>query len=81
MLAAWSNLRPEDADLKAALAAREANARDSGPAGVVVAGNLLACALALPQALPVSWTPIVEFALFVFCLIAFPRGMFAFARA
>jgi len=31
--------------------------------------------------MPVSWIPIVEFGLFVFCLIAFPRGIFAFSRA
>jgi hypothetical protein len=29
----------------------------------------------------VSWTPIIEFALFVATLIAFPRGIFAFSRA
>ena len=31
--------------------------------------------------MPVSWTPIIEFALFVVTLIAFPRGIFAFSRA
>lgn len=34
-------LRPDDAKLAAFRRAREANARDSGPAGIVVAGNLL----------------------------------------
>jgi hypothetical protein len=29
----------------------------------------------------VSWIPILEFALFILCLIAFPRGMFAFTKA
>ena len=31
--------------------------------------------------MPVSWIPIVEFGLFVFCLIAFPRGIFSFTKA
>lgn len=31
--------------------------------------------------IPVSWIPIVEFVLFVFCLIAFPRGIFSFTKA
>src|SRR5215510_7489796 len=52
------------------------------PAGALMGGVALGLVegLATPF-MPVSWTPIVEFALFVFCLIAFPRGMFAFARA
>jgi len=31
--------------------------------------------------MPVSWTPIIEFVLFVVVLILFPRGIFAFSRA
>jgi hypothetical protein len=31
--------------------------------------------------MPVSWTPIIEFALFVAVLILFPRGIFSFSRA
>jgi hypothetical protein len=31
--------------------------------------------------MPVSWTPIIEFALFVVVLVAFPRGIFALSRA
>ncbi len=39
--AALSRLRPDDDGWKAVLQARDTNARDSGPAGVLVAGNLL----------------------------------------
>jgi hypothetical protein len=28
----------------------------------------------------VNWIPILEFGLFVFCLIAFPRGIFALSK-
>jgi hypothetical protein len=31
--------------------------------------------------MPVSWTPIIEFALFVVVLVMFPRGLFSFSRA
>jgi len=31
--------------------------------------------------MPVSWTPVIEFALFVAVLILFPRGVFAFTRS
>ena len=51
------------------------------PAGALLGGIALGLleGLATPF-MPVSWIPIVEFVLFVFCLIAFPRGIFAFAR-
>ncbi len=49
------------------------------PAGALLGGIALGLieGLATPF-MPVSWIPIVEFGLFVFCLIAFPRGIFAF---
>ncbi|HET7365989.1 MAG TPA: branched-chain amino acid ABC transporter permease [Burkholderiales bacterium] len=52
------------------------------PTGALVAGLALGLfeGLATPF-MPVSWTPIIEFALFVATLIAFPRGIFAFSRA
>ena len=52
------------------------------PAGALLGGVALGLfeGLATPF-MPVSWTPVVEFVLFVFCLIAFPRGLFAFTRA
>jgi branched-chain amino acid transport system permease protein len=52
------------------------------PAGALIGGIALGLieGLATPF-MPVSWTPIVEFALFVATLIAFPRGIFAFSRA
>jgi branched-chain amino acid transport system permease protein len=52
------------------------------PAGALLGGIALGLVegLATPF-MPVSWTPIIEFALFVLVLIAFPRGIFAFARA
>jgi hypothetical protein len=31
--------------------------------------------------MPVSWTPIIEFALFVIVLVAYPRGIFALSRS
>ena len=31
--------------------------------------------------MPVSWTPIIEFVLFIAVLILFPRGIFAFSRS
>ena len=51
------------------------------PAGALLGGIALGLVegLATPF-MPVSWTPIIEFALFVLVLIAFPRGIFAFAR-
>jgi branched-subunit amino acid ABC-type transport system permease component len=52
------------------------------PAGALLGGVALGLieGLATPF-MPVSWIPIIEFGLFVLCLIAFPRGIFAFARA
>jgi branched-subunit amino acid ABC-type transport system permease component len=32
------------------------------------------------QFMPVSWTLVIEFVLFVLVLIIFPRGVFAFTR-
>jgi branched-subunit amino acid ABC-type transport system permease component len=52
------------------------------PAGALMGGVALGLVegLATPF-MPVSWIPIVEFVLFVFCLIAFPRGIFSFSKA
>jgi branched-subunit amino acid ABC-type transport system permease component len=52
------------------------------PAGALVGGIALGLVegLATPF-MPVSWTPIIEFALFVLTLVAFPRGIFALSRA
>ena len=52
------------------------------PTGALLGGIALGLieGLATPF-MPVSWIPIVEFGLFVFCLISFPRGIFAFSRA
>jgi branched-subunit amino acid ABC-type transport system permease component len=52
------------------------------PAGALVGGVALGLVegLATPF-MPVSWTPIIEFGLFVLVLIAFPRGVFAFTKA
>jgi len=52
------------------------------PAGALLGGVALGLieGLATPF-MPVSWIPIVEFGLFVFCLIAFPRGIFSFSKA
>ncbi len=52
------------------------------PAGALLGGVALGLfeGLATPF-MPVSWTPILEFVLFVVCLIAFPRGLFAFTKA
>jgi branched-chain amino acid transport system permease protein len=52
------------------------------PAGALLGGIALGLVegLATPF-MPVSWTPIVEFALFVVVLVAFPRGIFALSRA
>ena len=52
------------------------------PAGALLGGVALGLfeGLATPF-MPVSWIPILEFALFVLCLIAFPRGIFSFSRA
>jgi branched-chain amino acid transport system permease protein len=52
------------------------------PAGALLGGVALGLVegLATPF-MPVSWTPIIEFALFVVVLVAFPRGIFALSRA
>jgi branched-subunit amino acid ABC-type transport system permease component len=52
------------------------------PAGALLGGVALGLieGLATPF-MPVSWTPIIEFALFVLALVAFPRGIFALSRA
>lgn len=51
------------------------------PAGALIGGIALGLVegLATPF-MPVSWTPVLEFALFVIVLIAFPRGVFAFSK-
>jgi branched-chain amino acid transport system permease protein len=51
------------------------------PAGALLGGVALGLVegMATPF-MPVSFIPILEFGLFVFCLIAFPRGIFAFSR-
>src|SRR5579883_1682573 len=52
------------------------------PAGALLGGVALGLIEGLTTPfLPVSWIPVIEFGLFVLCLIAFPRGIFAFARA
>jgi len=52
------------------------------PAGALIGGIALGLieGLAAPF-MPVSWTLIIEFALFVVVLIMFPRGIFAFRRS
>jgi branched-subunit amino acid ABC-type transport system permease component len=52
------------------------------PAGALLGGIALGLVegLATPF-MPVSWTPIIEFGLFVLVLIAYPRGIFAFSRS
>ncbi|HUE19971.1 MAG TPA: branched-chain amino acid ABC transporter permease, partial [Stellaceae bacterium] len=49
------------------------------PAGALLGGIALGLVegLATPF-MPVSWTSIIEFALFIVVLIAFPRGLFSF---
>ena len=51
------------------------------PAGALAGGIALGLVegLATPF-MPVSYTPIIEFVLFVIVLIAFPRGIFAFSK-
>jgi branched-chain amino acid transport system permease protein len=52
------------------------------PAGALVGGVALGLieGLATPF-MPVSYIPVVEFGLFVICLIVFPRGIFSFSKA
>jgi branched-chain amino acid transport system permease protein len=51
------------------------------PAGALLGGIVLGLVegLATPF-MPVSWTPVIEFGLFVLCLLAFPRGLLALRR-
>jgi branched-chain amino acid transport system permease protein len=51
------------------------------PAGALLGGIALGLVegLATPF-MPVSWTPIIEFVLFVIVLMVFPRGIFALSR-
>ena len=52
------------------------------PAGALLGGIALGLLEGIVTPfMPVSWTPIIEFALFVVVLIAYPRGIFAFSRA
>jgi branched-chain amino acid transport system permease protein len=52
------------------------------PAGALLGGIALGLVEGLGTPfMPVSWTPIIEFALFVIVLVAFPRGIFALSRA
>ncbi|HUZ75462.1 MAG TPA: branched-chain amino acid ABC transporter permease [Stellaceae bacterium] len=52
------------------------------PTGALLGGIALGLieGLATPF-MPVSWTPVIEFALFVAVLIAFPKGIFALRRS
>jgi branched-chain amino acid transport system permease protein len=51
------------------------------PAGALVGGVALGLVEGLAaQYMPVSWTLVIEFVLFVVVLILFPRGIFAFRR-
>jgi len=51
------------------------------PAGALVGGVALGLVEGFAaQYMPVSWTLVIEFVLFVFVLILFPRGIFAFRR-
>jgi branched-chain amino acid transport system permease protein len=52
------------------------------PAGALMGGVALGLIEgAATSFMPVSWTPVIEFALFVAVLILFPRGVFAFTRS
>ena len=51
------------------------------PAGALAGGVALGLIEGLAaQFMPVSWTLVIEFVLFVAVLIIFPRGVFAFRR-
>jgi branched-subunit amino acid ABC-type transport system permease component len=51
------------------------------PAGALAGGVALGLIEGLAaQFMPVSWTLVIEFVLFVAVLIVFPRGVFAFRR-
>jgi branched-chain amino acid transport system permease protein len=52
------------------------------PAGALVGGVALGLVEGFAaQFMPVSWTLVIEFVLFVLVLIIFPRGVFAFTRS
>ncbi len=52
------------------------------PAGALAGGIALGLVEGIAtRFMPVSWIPIIEFGLFVFCLMAFPRGIFALSKA
>ena len=52
------------------------------PAGALMGGLALGLIEgAATPFMPVSWTPVIEFVLFVAVLILFPRGVFAFTRS
>jgi len=52
------------------------------PAGALIGGVALGLIEGVTASfMPLNWTPIIEFVLFVVALILFPRGIFAFARA
>jgi branched-subunit amino acid ABC-type transport system permease component len=52
------------------------------PAGALLGGVALGLIEgAATPFMPVSWTPVIEFVLFVAVLIVFPRGVFAFTRS
>ena len=52
------------------------------PAGALMGGVALGLIEgAATSFMPVSWTPVIEFALFVAVLVLFPRGVFAFTRS
>ena len=51
------------------------------PAGALLGGIALGLVEGFAaQFMPVSWTLVIEFVLFVVVLIIFPRGVFGFAR-
>jgi branched-subunit amino acid ABC-type transport system permease component len=51
------------------------------PAGALLGGIALGLIEGLSTPfMPVNWIPILEFGLFVFCLMAFPRGIFALSK-
>ena len=52
------------------------------PAGALIGGIALGLVEGIAtRFMPVSWIPIIEFGLFVLCLLAFPRGIFAPSKA
>jgi branched-subunit amino acid ABC-type transport system permease component len=52
------------------------------PAGALIGGIALGLVEGIAtRFMPLSWIPIIEFGLFVLCLLAFPRGIFAPSKA